>query len=448
MEKLLQKIKDAAARKGLKDFEIYLKRSRGVSITVRDQKPDSVENQDSLGFGLRVRVADNGSGLYRPGFSYGRAFDDPSIGIVVDSALASARAATPDRFHLWPEGECSYPPVANYDKTVAQKSRDEKTGMALEMEKTALNLDSRIKRARYVSYGESVDEVLIFNSSGLFASHQSSHLSLSIMPVAEEGGASEMYYEFASTPFWEGLKPRELALSAAQMAVDLLGGKRGANYRGPVLLHPSVAVSLLEVFAPSATAENVAKKNSCLIGKMGEKLYSSVLTIIDDGLYAGGEETAPFDAEGTPRQKTVIVDRGVVKNLLYDAYWAGRDRTHSTGNARRASAVAQPKLEYGNFFIQPGSTPPDKLADLERAILVTEVIGMHTADPISGDFSVGMQGFLIEKGKKKQPIRSMALTGNLHEFFSKIVDVGSDLRFYGQFGAPTVLIEEASVSGE
>ena len=169
--------------------------------------------------------------------------------------------------------------------------------------------------------------------------------------------------------------------------------------------------------------------------------------MIDDGLYPGGDQTRPFDDEGTPSRKTVIINKGIVSHLLYDTYWGKRDGVPSTGNADRKSAVSIPHLDFTNFYLSPGTKKPEELIMINRGILITEVIGMHTADPISGDFSVGMQGFLVEKGEKR-PVRSMALTGNLHEFFSKIIDVGSDLRFYGSFGAPTISIEEASVSGE
>ena len=171
--------------------------------------------------------------------------------------------------------------------------------------------------------------------------------------------------------------------------------------------------------------------------------------MIDDGLYPLGPETSPFDSEGTPCQTTKVIDKGVVKTFLYDSYWARKDKVNSTGNSLRDSTIDEPDLDITNFYVQKGETShEDLIKKLEKGVLVTEVIGMHTADPISGDFSVGIQGFMIQKGTIGHPIKSVALSGNLHDFFSNVVEVGNNLKFHGNYGSPSLLIKEASISGD
>lgn len=442
MEKKLTLIQDALARKKISDFEIFIEQSRDLTFEVKEGALDALEDGHTIGFGLRV-LSDQ-----KVGFSYGTDFSPAAITKAVERASEAAQHTTPHKNNGWPKGAKLYPKVANLDPTLSTIPIQEKIETARLLEKTALATDSSIKRVRYASYAESVKEIRLVNSHGLNLAHQKSYVTLSLMAVAEKGKDSEMAFDTDSSPFWKDLNPQSLARKVAQDAAEQLGGKRISNYRGPVVLNPNVASDMLSVLAPSTLAENIHKKNSFLIGKKGQKIYSDKVSLIDDGLYPTGEETAPFDDEGTPRQKTVVIEKGMVRQFLYDTFWGKEEKVPSTGNALR-EGLSQPKMDVTNFYLLPGAGDlKTLLAQMGEGILVTQVIGMHTADAISGDFSVGVQGFWVKNGKQDHPVRSVALTGNLHDLFAKVSFVAADLKFGDNIGSPSLLISEASVAGE
>lgn len=442
MKKLASQIQDSLSRNQIKEFEIYIERSKGLSLEVKGGALDSVEREDSLGFSVRVL---NGNQM---GFAFGTDFSPAGIDYVVTQARDSAPHTMADPNLKFVPKASVYPVVSNFDPQIHSLSFNEKFELACAVEKAAFAFDPKIKRARYVAYAEEDQEIYLANSLGLELHHPKTNLDLSLMAVAESGSESEMAYDSDSSPFLRDLNPKGLGERAAREAVERLGGIRIPNYKGPIILNPMVTVEILGVLAPSTLIENVHKKNSFLIGKKGQAIYSPAVTLLDDGLYFTGEETRPFDAEGTPRQTTAVIDAGVVNQFLYDSYWAAKDGVASTGNAIRGGATSKPHLGTTNFYLNPGNSSQEALLQtMNRGVLITEAIGVHTADPISGDFSVTVQGFWIENGLKKHPVRSVSLSGNLHELFAKAAEAGSDLKFYGTTGAPSLLVQEASIAG-
>jgi len=158
--------------------------------------------------------------------------------------------------------------------------------------------------------------------------------------------------------------------------------------------------------------------------------------------------TAPFDGEGVPCRDNVVVEEGRLLKFLYDSYCGCKDGCESTGNAVRGGAKGLPHMGVTNFFIENGTTPAVQLlAGINRGILLTDVIGMHTANAISGDFSVGAAGFLIENGVVTVPVKGIAISGNIQELFRAVEGVGDDLRFFGTVASPSLLLGALDVSG-
>ncbi len=442
MKTELQKIKEVLAKQKIRHYEIFVKQSQGTTIEVKDLKLNALENQNTIGFGLRI--VEN----QRVGFGYGTDFSDTALDSIVHNTRSTALVMEVNPFFQMVQKMDSLPGLKNRDQAFESITALQRLQTALALEEEARRFDPRIQRVRYATYSDSKEETLLVNSAGLEASFESTGFSISLMAVAEEGEESETSFESFYSPFFSDLNSQALAQLSASQAVALLGGKRIPNYRGPVIMNQQVGGEMLEVLSPSMTAENVHKKNSFLIGKMGKKIYADSVTLIDNGLYPKGEATQPIDDEGTPCQETLLIERGVVKALLYDRTWGKKEGTPSTGNAFREKATSVPQLTSSNFYLHPGSDSQEALMKkMGNGLLITEVIGMHTADPISGDFSVGVQGFEVKQGKKGPPFRSVALTDNLHHIFSKIIAVADDLKFFGSTGSPSFLVEEASVSG-
>jgi PmbA protein len=215
----------------------------------------------------------------------------------------------------------------------------------------------------------------------------------------------------------------------------------------PAILRNSVVTELVDFVSSSFSAEEIDKGRSMLAGKKGQKVFSEHITLIDDGLMPGGYGTSPFDGEGIPSAKTTLVDGGFVSGALYDSYYARKFGAEPTGSAARG-IKGPPSISTTNFYMKAGKKKASKLLEgIPKGILITDLMGVHTANPVTGDFSLGASGILIENGKLTRPVRGFAVAGNVLELLRRVTDVGDDLRFFGGTGAPSVRISEISVGG-
>jgi len=368
--------------------------------------------------------------------------------MVADAAMGSTHV-TPDEFRVLPEAAGSIPSVSVYDARMKDVPEEEKIERAKALEDAVLSFDRRIKRVRKAAYSETEYSVAIFNSRGVDIDHKGTFCSASVSALAEDGAESEMGSDFESVRFYDGLDVKLIGKRAGENAIQLLGGKKINTVRCPVVLENSVAVDFLGVLASSFIADSVQKGKSLFAGKIGASVGSAILNVFDDGLYPGGVGTAPVDGEGVPRRRTPLIQSGVLKGYLYDTYTAKKDKVKSTGNAVRPGIKAPPSCGLTNLYIEKGSLSLDfLLSKAGTGLFVTEVMGMHTANPVSGDFSVGASGIWIENGKKAYPVKGVAIAGNIIDILKSVTALGDDLRFFGKIGAPSLLISELTVSGE
>jgi PmbA protein len=220
----------------------------------------------------------------------------------------------------------------------------------------------------------------------------------------------------------------------------------------PVLLDPNAASSFLGVLASALTGEAVLKGRSLFAGKVSQSVASEIVDLVDDGRLLDGPAAEPFDGEGVPTRRTALIERGVLKGFLHNTYTATRMGNGSTGNARRAGFKSTPGVAPSNLFLPAGrETPEELMRRAGRALYVQDLIGVHSGtNPISGDFSVGVSGLLVDGGAFAQPVREAAVASTVVDMLRSIVALGSDLRFFpfgGAIGAPTVLVGEMTVAG-
>jgi PmbA protein len=181
---------------------------------------------------------------------------------------------------------------------------------------------------------------------------------------------------------------------------------------------------------------------------MGQQVFSPLVSILDNGLYPGGMASSPFDDEGSLRQETVLVAGGAIQGFLYDQYTANKENCDSTGNAGRLGIKAPPSVQTTNFYIPNGTFDPDALlSSLDEGLMVTDLIGLHTADPVSGDVSVGVAGLWVRGGEVVFPVKGVALSGNIMDIFNKVDGIGTDLAFYGKTGSPSLKISNLHIAG-
>jgi PmbA protein len=436
IEKLLES-------RGLDGYEIMLGASRNLSIEVKEQMVDTFLCSEPVEVSVRVLKA---GGM---GFSYSTSLDGADLSRMIDSAIVGAETQTPDDCHGFPlpREYAAMPDIC--DPGLEGAPTEDKIGRALELERLVLAADPRVRRVRKSAYRESSFSVFLCNSKGVTGSYAGTSVSSSVSAVAESDGDSQMGWDFGFSNFFAGVDIEAIARSAARKATGLLGAGKIVTMRCPAVLDNHVAAEMLEVLAPSFLAESVHKGKSLLAGRVGERLFAPGLNIRDDGALAGGMATAPFDGEGAPQSNTPLVMDGTLQGYLYDTFYARKMGGNSTGNAGRGGVKSPPRLAVSNFFIENGKVLPEALfAGIGRGVMITGVMGMHTANPISGDFSVGAAGFLIENGVLTTPIKGIAIAGNILELFGSVEMAANDLRFFGVVGAPSIRIAALDVSGE
>jgi PmbA protein len=442
MEQIIKICQDKIVIKGIKEYEIYAVKTKKSVIQVKDRKVEFLNLAESKGLSLRVLNE------HRLGFAYITDMQESALEYIIDQALTGSKLISPDSFLGFPVKPKSYPQVMICNKKTERTDLDTKIQFALEMEAAAKGYAPSIKKVRQAQFQDVWAEVHIKNHTGLNVKSERTLFSGSIMVMAEEKGEAEMGWHYAFNPFFNKLNPQEIGQEAARLATEALGAKPIPTQKTNVILTNQVTSEILNVLSSAFLGDEVQKGKSLLAPHLGKTLMSPQVTIYDNGLYPEGYATRPFDDEGIPQQKTCLVENGVIKGFLYDNYTAAKENKHSTGNAGRMGLEVPPQVEVTNFYLKPLSASfIDLLKGLYKGLVVTDVLGMHTADPISGDFSVGVAGYCVEKGGKTFPVKGIAMAGNVVDLFKNITDIGNDLHFFGHCGAPSILVEGVQVSG-
>ena len=432
----------ALARRKTNLSEAFLSNSQELTIEVRNQEVEAIKFAHERGLGLRV-IVDG-----RMGFAYTSDLSADALNQVTDQALANATQTAADPYNQLPAPVTVYPQLNLFDPGIGARSVETKIALAKEIEKAGKTFDPRIKITESCTYRDAAYDITLANSLGICTGYQGAFCGAYAFLVAEENGSYETGFGMQFSLRYADLDAGKVGREAALKAVRMLGAKNIKTQKLPVIFDPYVATNFLGLIAPGLTAEAVQKGKSLFAERIGQQVASTLVTIIDNGALPGGMASSPFDGEGVPTGKTVLIETGVLQNYLYNTYTAAKDGAHSTGNGTRGSFRGTPEVGITNFFIQPGeSTPEALIKDTTMGLFVTEVMGMHTANPISGDFSVGAAGILIKNGELTTPVRGVVIAGNIIGLLEAVDAVGQDLVFYGGVGAPTIRVAGLTVSG-
>jgi PmbA protein len=440
---MVDSIMERLSHKALDAYEVFSTSSKGLTIQIKDGTIDVFVAAENTGVSLRVLKNQ------RLGFAFCTDLSPDAMSDLVDRVVQGAHAADPDPFCGFPSPpRGTLPQLEQFDHELKRRPLEEKIERAKHLEAAARSTDPRIRKVRKAAYGETTGTVAICNHTGLRLSYQKTLVSGSISVVAEQGEDAQVGWDYGFSPFFEQLDMDAIGTAAARRAVDMLGARPLKSMQVPAILPPWVGSDVLQVLSASFMADNVQKGKSMLGGRTGESLFSPHVTIVDDGLYPCGMASSPFDDEGSLHDRSVLVQGGVVQGFLHDQYTANKEDRRSTGNAGRHGISAPPAVEATNFYVQKGPTETDRLlSSVDEGLMVTDMMGLHTANPISGDFSVGATGLWIEKGETAFPVRGIAVSGNLIELFKNVDGVGSDLKFYGPFGSPTLRVSKLNIAG-
>jgi PmbA protein len=442
---VVDRVLELAAARGARSVEAYAERAVSRRVKVYQGEVEQLVAAQRRGVGVRV---------FRDGaVGYASTSELSATGLeaVVDRAVARAAAADADPHRVLPPNAGAPAAVTPYDPRLAAASDTAKIDLALSVEAAALGADPRVKTVEDTVYVDGDGEVFLANSSGVRGSYRANQCYAYTYVLAEDGDQVETGVSYAVGRALEELDGPGCGAEAAARACRLLGARQCPSMRATVVLDPFVAAAFFGVLSAALTAEAVQKGRSLFAGREGQVVADPGFALVDDGTHAEGLESAPFDGEGTPCQRTPLIDEGVLRGLLHDTYTARKAGRSSTGNGLRGGYQAPPSVRPTNLVVAGHFTPRDEIvAGIGRGVLVTDAVGVHSgANPISGEFSVGISGVLIEGGRLTTPVREVTLAGDIITMLKGIRALGDDARWVpgGSVLTPSVAIEGMSIGG-
>ena len=433
-----------ALDQGASDAECTISEGEEFSATVRMRALETLKDAGSRSAGLRVLVGK------RAGSAYTSDLSSEGVRKLVKQALEIAEITTEDPHTGLPEPEdlgSLSGDLALYSDDVSRIETPHRITQALEAEEASFAADSRITNSEGASFGAYTGEQAFANSRGFVGSYRISSCSLSTTPIAREGDSMERDYWFSAARKYAQLeRPADIGRKAAERAVRRLHSRKVATQKAPVVFDPLTARSLMSHVFEAVSGESVYRNASFLAGRLGEKIASERVTIVDDATIPGLFGTSPFDDEGAPSRRTVVVERGVLRSYLLNTYTARKLGLRTTGNAARG-ITGNASVGHGNLYLEQGDRAPETIIKgIRSGLYVTELIGSGV-NIVTGDYSRGAAGLWIENGEFAYPVSEITIAAHLQDMLLGIESVGSDLEFRSSTASPTVTIGEMTVSG-
>lgn len=389
---------------------------------------------------LHVRVFDGG----RKASLTTTDLTEEGLRAAIARTIAGAAYVAPDAYAGLPTEFADGAVALNLrDSRVEERDSAEKVEEALELERTIRAADPRIVNSSGSHYNDSVSVTAIANSAGFAAAYASTRAGRSTAPLAVEAGVKRTaHYGTAARHLDELEGAADVGQKAVRRTVELFGARKPATMRVPVIFERDVAAGILDDLFAAVSAANVALGNSWLVGKVGERIGSSSVNVVDDGRLSGRIGSSPFDGEGVATRRTRVFEGGRLLTFLYDTYYARKLGASSTGNSNGGGVGAN------TFYLEPGNGSLDDLvAATSRGVLVLDTIGF-AHEHASGTYSRGARGFFIRDGELAYPIDEFTIAGAYADILAGIDGVADDLRFDGSVVSPSFRVAEMTVSGE
>ena len=444
MNPIAERLLERSRGQGADEAEVFISHGSEFTVKVFKGEIESLVSAESRGVGLRTLRE------HRLGFAYTSDLAPEALDALADEALRNGRFNHPDEANVLPDPEGIEPLEGLYSSRLASIEPQRKIQFALELEQRTVSLNPRVKRVSDSVYADGDGHVEIYNSRGLRAQFDRSVAYGVVEAIAEQDSEMQSGFAFTYGRDLEALDLLATAREAVARSSGLLGARRVATATVPVVLDPLAAGMILGVISSSFSADAVQKQRSLLAGKVGQPIASELVTIVDDARFPDGLASRPFDGEGVPSRRTALVVDGVLQGYLHNTYTARRAGERSTASASR-SYKSVPHVGVSNISFRPGTlTRQALLQQVGNGLYVSQLHGLHTVNPASGDFSLGLSGHWIHRGDLTQPVRELTVAGNLIELLKKVAGVADDLRFNiagGFCGSPTLLIEELPVGG-
>jgi PmbA protein len=439
LKELAESLVDFGKVNGADEMEISILDGYEFSVDVRFGKIENLIEAGSRSLGLRV-IKDK-----KTAFASSSDLSKETLQHLVKNAIKRARLASPDEFSGLPSLSKKRIDISSlklFDPEIPSLESAKKIALAIETEKIALE-DKRISNSHGSSFETREIRIVFANSIGFLEEYEQTFCGLSLGLLAgETDNQVEDYWSSSKLHFKELDSPEEVAKKAVERTVRQIKARKIKTQKVPVIFEPMMTSWLLGFLFACVSGISIYQKTSFLVDKLGERIGNERLTVYDDGLMPGRLGTRPFDAEGVPSQKTLVVYKGMLKNYLCNTYAARKLNLKSTGSSTGTGVIPS------NFYLKAGNTPPEKIiSSLEKGLILVRTIG-HGLNPVTGDISRGAFGLWVEKGEIAYPVSEITISGNLGEILNNIEVVGNDLDFRSPLSGPTIRIKELTVAGQ
>lgn len=442
----LEQLQDIAADivkrakiKGASDTDVVVIRGEDVSVTVRHGEQEAIERAESTSLGIRVFVGQQTAIVSSSDLQL------QQLDTLLEDAVAMARVAPADSFvGLTDDYVSALADVDTYDATVPSVEWLQEQALAAESE--ALSVEG-ITNSEGADAAYGANSVVLATSRGFAQGYRNSRTSVSLSVIAGTGTEMERDYDYSTVCYVDDLAaPAALGKSAADKAVKRLHPGKVETGTYPVVFHPDIASRLLGSFISAVNGAAVARKSSFLLNAMDSQLFPEAITIIDDPLMARGLASKPFDAEGIAGEALSLIDGGFLRRWLLDLRSAKQLGLQSNGRATRRTNTP-PSPAPTNVYIKPGKQDvASLLGGIDKGVYVTDTFGMGV-NVVTGDYSQGAAGFMIENGVITSPVSEFTIASTLQTMFSALV-VADDLRFKRSLNSPTAYVGEMMVAGK
>lgn len=416
------------------------------STVVRLGNVETLKESGSKAIGVRVFIGQRAASTYSSDFS------DDGLKQMVDSALALASVTSEDPNAGLPDpaeqGQITEKLDLFYDDVYSLPT-EERIDYARRAEKASMSVDPRIRNSEGGSFDAATGHRVLANSNGFVGEYRRSYCSVSAVPLAEtdDGRKQRDYWYSVARSMGKLESPEDVGRVAAERTIRRLGARKVKTQRVPVVLDPQMARSFLGELCDAVNGDAIYRGASFLASKLGEKIAGENITVFDDGTMPGLFGTSPFDSEGVPTRRTVVIENGVLKSYLLNTYTAKKLGLKTTGNAARGLA-GNPGIGAGNFFLQPGTkSPEDIIAGVPDGLYVTEFLGFGV-NLVTGDYSRGASGLWISGGELTFPVEEITVAGNLKDMLHNVTEIGTDLEFRSSIACPTLRIDGLTIAGE
>ena len=439
-----------AMKAGASDAEAVAREGDEFSVNVRLGQVEKLKESGSRGLGLRVFLGTRSASASTCDLTA------EGIRLLVDGALALARVTAEDPFTGLPEAAefgAAEGDLHLYYDDVYSLSGLERIELARRAEAAALAADPRITNSDGGCFDAATGRKALANSRGFAGGYRTSYAGVSVAPLAvDANGAMQRDGWWSSARRLNDLEsPESIGREAARRTLRRLGARRVATQRVPVVFAPEVARSLIGAVFEAASGDAIWRGASFLAGRLGERIAVPNLTVTDDSTMllpsgSGGFGSSPFDGEGLPSRRTVVVEAGVLRSYLLNTYSARKLGLKSTHNASRGLA-GTPGIGCGNLYLEPGTlTPEEILAAIPAGLYVTGLMGFGV-NVVTGDYSRGATGLWIENGALSHAVEEVTIAGNLAEMLRNVTAIGNDLEFRGALASPTLRIDGMTIAG-